>query len=156
MRVFVSHAWEDKPLALELARLPPFIHPWVDVRELLGGQQLDPTIIEAIEDSHVFLALISKISVGKRYVAKEVAWALEREAKKDRVFVLPVMLEPGLDFAKLRKPYKQLASRLFVSATERGEAGMADPAADIDRLAVETAAELDAVLRRAEDGDVAA
>lgn len=125
MRVFVSHAWEDKPLALELAKLPPFIHAWVDVRELLGGQQLDPTIIEAIEDSHVFLALISKISVGKRYVAKEVAWALEREAKKDRVFVLPVMLEPGIDFAKLRKPYKQLASRLFVSATERGEAGMA-------------------------------
>lgn len=124
VRVFVSHAWEDKPLALELAKLPPFVHAWVDVRELLGGQKLDPTIIEAIEDSHVFLALISRVSVGKRYVAKEVAWALEREAKKDRVFVLPVLLEPGIDFAKLRKPYKQLASRLFVSATERSEAGM--------------------------------
>ena len=84
MRVFVSHAWEDKPLALELAKLPPFIHPWVDVRELLGGQQLDPTIIEAIEDSHVFLALVSEVSIGKRYVAKEVAWALEREAKELR------------------------------------------------------------------------
>lgn len=126
MRVFVSHAWEDKPIALELAKLPPFVHAWVDVRELLGGQDLDPTIIEAIEDSHVFLALISRVSVGKRYVAKELSWALEREAKKDRVFVLPVMLETGIDLAKARnKPFKQIASRLFVSATERSEAGLA-------------------------------
>jgi hypothetical protein len=124
--VFVSHAWEDKPIALELAKLPPFVHAWVDVRELLGGQDLDPTIIEAIEDSHVFLALISRVSVGKRYVAKELSWALEREAKKDRVFVLPVMLETGIDLAKARnKPFKQIASRLFVSATERSEAGLA-------------------------------
>jgi len=124
--VFVSHAWEDKPIALELAKLPPFVHAWVDVRELLGGQDLDPTIIEAIEDSHVFLALISRVSVGKRYVVKELSWALEREAKKDRVFVLPVMLETGIDLAKARnKPFKQIASRLFVSATERSEAGLA-------------------------------
>ena len=38
MRVFISHAWEDKPLALALAQLPDFIDAWVDVRELLGGE----------------------------------------------------------------------------------------------------------------------
>src|SRR5512147_2075457 len=92
MRVFISHAWEDKPVALELARLPPFVEAWVDVRELLGGQDLDPTIIEAIEDSHIFLTLVSRLSMTKPYVNKELAWALEREAKKDRVFILPVMI----------------------------------------------------------------
>lgn len=125
MRVFISHAWEDKPRALALARLRPFIDAWVDVRELRGGQQLDPTIIRAIEDSHVFLALISQVSVRKPYVAKELAWALEREARKDRVFVLPVLLDAGIALGQLRAPYKGLASRLFISATDQSEAGVA-------------------------------
>jgi hypothetical protein len=126
VRIFVSHAWEDKPVALELAKLPAFVQAWVDVRELLGGQELDPTIIGAIEDSHVFLTLISRTSIAKPYVKKELAWALEREAKKDRVFVLPVMLEPGIDLqATAAEPFGQLSSRLFVSATERSEAGFA-------------------------------
>lgn len=126
MRVFVSHAWEDKPVALELARLPAFIHAWVDVRELLGGQDLDPTIIEAIEDSHVFLTLVSRVAMGKPYVNKELAWALEREARKDRVFVLPVMLEAGISLAASESAvFRQLGTRLFVSATERSEAGFA-------------------------------
>lgn len=136
MRVFVSHAWEDKPTALELAKLPPFVHAWVDVRELLGGQRLDPMIIEAIEDSHVFLSLVSRISLTKPYVNKELAWALEREAKKDRVFVLPVMLESGIELARTRsKPFKQLASRLYVNAVDRSEAGHAAArAAIVDTL----------------------
>ena len=41
MRVFISHAWQDKPLALALAQLPDFVDVWVDVRELLGGQSLE-------------------------------------------------------------------------------------------------------------------
>lgn len=126
MRVFISHAWEDKPLALELARLPPYVHAWVDVRELLGGQDLDPTIIEAIEDSHVFLTLVSRVSMGKPYVNKELAWALQREAAKDRVFVLPVMLEPGISLVESgSESFRQLGTRLFVSATDRSEAGLA-------------------------------
>jgi TIR domain len=95
MRVFISHAWEDKPLALALAQLPDFIDAWVDVRELLGGEKLDPTIITAIEDSHVFIVLISRISLAKAWVAQEVNWAMAREAQKDRVFVLPVVWRPA-------------------------------------------------------------
>lgn len=132
MRVFISHAWEDKPVALELARLPPFVQAWVDVRELLGGQDLDPTIIEAIEDSHVFLTLVSRVSMTKPYVNKELAWALEREAKKDRVFILPVMLEPGISLAASESEnFRRLGTRLFVSATGRGEAELGAARADI-------------------------
>ena len=132
MRVFISHAWEDKPVALELARLPPFVDPWVDVRELLGGQDLDPTIIRAIEDSHVFLSLVSRVSMTKPYVNKELAWALEHEAKKDRVFILPVMLEPGLSLAASdSETFRRLGTRLFVGATGRSEADYAAARADI-------------------------
>lgn len=125
MRVFVSHAWEDKPLALELARLPDFVDVWVDVRELLGGEKLDPTIITAIEDSHVFLVLVSRTSLAKAWVAQEVNWALEREGQKDRVFVLPVVVEPGIDFAATAPPFRQFGDRLFIDASNRSEAGLA-------------------------------
>jgi len=132
MRVFISHAWEDKPVALELSRLPPFVKPWVDVRELLGGQELDPAIIEAIEDSHVFLSLVSHVAMSKPYVNKELAWALEREATKDRVFILPVMLEPGISLAASDSDtFSRLGTRLFVSATGRSEAEYAAARADI-------------------------
>lgn len=124
MRVFISHAWQDKPLALALARLPDFVDAWVDVRELLGGQDLDPTIVRAIEDSHVFIVLISRTSLGKAWVAKEVAWALQREAQKDRVFVLPVLIEPGIELARCEEPFAAFAERLFIDASDTSETGL--------------------------------
>lgn len=124
MRVFVSHAWEDKPLALALAKLPDWVDVWVDVRELLGGQQLDPTILTAIEDSHVFIVLLSQVSTAKAWVAKETAWALEREAEKDRVFVLPVVIDSNLDLAASEAPFASFAHRLFVDASDRSELGL--------------------------------
>lgn len=125
MRIFVSHAWEDKPVAIALARLPAFVDAWVDVRELRGGQDLDPTIIAAIEDSHVFLTLVSRVSITKPYVNKELAWALEREARKDRSFVLPVMLEPGITLATVDSPaFRQLEGRLFLSALQHDDTGL--------------------------------
>lgn len=125
MRVFISHAWQDKPLALELAKLPDFVDAWVDVRELLGGQTLDPTIISAIEDSHVFIVLLSHISLAKAWVAKETEWALRREAQKDRVFVLPVLIDTGIDLAASPAPFGPFAHRLYIDASDRSEAGLA-------------------------------
>ena len=124
MRIFISHAWEDKPLALELAKLPDFVDVWVDVRELLGGQNLDPTILSAIEDSHVFIVLLSHTAISKAWVAKETEWALAREAQKDRVFVLPVLIDPGIQFATCAAPFAQFAQRLFIDASDRSEAGL--------------------------------
>lgn len=123
MRVFISHAWQDKPLALALAKLPDFVEVWVDVRELLGGQTLDPTIVRAIEDSHVFVVLVSRISLAKVWVAKEVEWALRREAQKDRVFVLPVLIEPGIDFTTCEPPFAAFAERLHIDASDTSELG---------------------------------
>lgn len=131
MRVFISHAWEDKPLALALAQLPDFVDVWVDVRELLGGQQLDPTIVRAIEDSHVFIVLVSRTSLAKAWVAKEVEWALAREAQKDRVFVLPVLIEPGIDLSTCALPFTPFADRLFIDASDTSEAGLAQSRATI-------------------------
>ena len=125
MRVFISHAWEDKPLALELAKLPDFVQPWVDIQELSGGQKLDPTIIAAIEDSHVFIVLVSRNSVARNWVAKEIEWALDREALKDRVFVLPLLIDSDLDLATCPPPFSIFAARLFIDASDLSKDGIA-------------------------------
>jgi len=125
MRVFISHAWEDKPLALKLVKLPDFVHSWVDIRELSGGEMLDPTIISAIEESHVFMVLVSQISIGRDWVAREIEWALDREAQKDRVFVLPVVIDSDLDLATCSPPFSQFATRLFIDASDSSDAGIA-------------------------------
>lgn len=125
MRVFISHAWEDKSLALELAKLPEFIYPWVDIQKLTGGQELDPTIITAIEDSHVFLVLVSRNSIVKDWVVKEVEWALDRETLKDRVFVLPLVIDSDLDLATCSPPFCDFSTRLYLDASDRSEAGIA-------------------------------
>jgi len=125
MRVFISHAWEDKSLALELSKLPDFVEPWVDVQKLSGGQELDPTIIAAIEDSHIFIVLVSQNSVAKDWVAKEIEWALDREELKDRVFVLPVVIDSDLDLATCPLPFSQFATRLFIDAGDLSQDGMA-------------------------------
>jgi hypothetical protein len=124
MRIFISHAWEDKPLALVLANLPDFVVAWVDVRELLGGQSLDPTIIRAIDDSHVFIVLLSRNSITKAWVAKEVEWALEREAQKDRVFVLPIVIDASVDLAVCAPPFAAFSRRLYLNASDHTEAGL--------------------------------
>ncbi len=124
MRIFISHAWEDKPLALELMKLPAFINPWVDIRELAGGQELDPTIQLAIEESHVFITLLSQHSTVKAWVEKELEWALQREEERDRVFVLPVIIDPDLRLEACPGKFGTLATRLTINATDTTETGL--------------------------------
>jgi len=124
MRVFLSHAWKDKKRAKDLARLPSYVHVWVDEHELRRGQELDPTIMAAIEDCHVFLAMVSKAAVASAYVNVELQSALDREKKKDRDFVLPIILEPGLDLPKCSSAvFRRLGTRLHIDATNDSKAG---------------------------------
>ena len=126
MRIFVSHATVDKPFALELVQLPPFIDAWVDSRKLLAGHVLDAAISRAIEDSHAFIVLVSQASLKRtqsNWVAKEVAWALKREAQRGLTSVLPVVIEPDIDLQACRAPFDALAGRLHIDASDRSDAG---------------------------------
>lgn len=133
MRLFISHAWEDKALALNLTKLPEFVKSWVDIQELAGGQMLDPSIVRAIEDCHVFVVLVSQVSVNRNWVTKEVEWALEREALKDRVFVLPLIIESSLELSNCPPPFNQLTDRLYLDVSDRSDAGLAKSRAAIEK-----------------------
>jgi hypothetical protein len=78
--VFLSHAREDRRVALRLAtdlgRLG--VDVWIDVHMLLPGDNWKLAVSDAIEKCDYFIALLSVASVGKRgHVQRELREALE-------------------------------------------------------------------------------
>lgn len=130
MRVFVSHATEDKPRVLAItAALPAHVQAWLDIHEIGLGQRLDDEIRHALEDSHAFLVFASRTALAKPWVAIETEWALAHEREADRAFVLPVLLEVALDLKARGAPFDVLAERLHLQAFDAGAAADAAAAA---------------------------
>lgn len=96
MRLFLSHASEDKPFVEALrAGLPAHVRVWLDVDNLYAGHKLSNELRRAILDENDYVVLfVSPRSLRSVWVAQELAWALEREADLVRPFVVPVFL-PG-------------------------------------------------------------
>jgi hypothetical protein len=97
-RPFISYAREDRVTAVrlrdDLARLGAV--PWIDVVDLVAGENWQLAISRALRQSSHFLALISHNSVNKRgYVQKEVREALEflEQLPPDAIFLIPVRLD---------------------------------------------------------------
>jgi hypothetical protein len=97
-RPFISYARQDRAIAVrlrdDLARLGAV--PWIDVVDLVAGEDWQLAISRALRQSSHFLALISHNSVNKRgYVQKEVreALALLDQLPPDAIFLIPVRLD---------------------------------------------------------------
>lgn len=128
MRVFVSHATEDKPRVLALVEpLAHLVTPWLDTRELGLGESLDDELRRAVvEESHAFAVFLSTTSVRKPWVATETGWALEHERtlrRRRRSFVMPVLLEP-LVLEHAPAPFDRLRDKLHLAAFDASPAGV--------------------------------
>jgi len=95
---FISYAREDRQTATrlrdDLLRLGAT--PWIDVIDLVAGQDWQLAISRALRESSHFLALLSEHSVTKRgYVQKEVREALDilDQFPPDAVFIIPIRLD---------------------------------------------------------------
>ncbi len=98
-RIFLAHAREDKQLVREVyGRLKVAgFEPWLDEVDLLPGQNWQLEIGNAIRESAIFLACMSKKSVEKPgYVQKELKIALSVYAEKPpgTIYFIPLRLEP--------------------------------------------------------------
>ncbi|KUN16972.1 hypothetical protein AQJ23_43195 [Streptomyces antibioticus] len=96
--VFLSYSREDQQtavrLAAELRRLGAEV--WLDIDNLLPGDNWKSAVSDAIERSDYFVALLSASSVGKRgYVHKELREALDilDETPDDQRFVIPCRID---------------------------------------------------------------
>ncbi|NVJ59499.1 MAG: toll/interleukin-1 receptor domain-containing protein [Gammaproteobacteria bacterium] len=95
MKVFFSHASEDKPLVeqvfLRVGQRFPDIKGWLDKYEILGGDDLIETVHSGIESADKFLIFLSPNSIDKPWVRTELRKALADEINGIKPeFIVPV------------------------------------------------------------------
>jgi hypothetical protein len=145
--VFISYVREDRDAALQLRAelLSLGVRPWLDIVDLVPGQDWQVTIKHALRESSHVIVLISQTSVGKRgFVQKEVRDALDLlgELPPNETFIIPVRLDgsqPAHDalarlhwvdlFADYRLGLQEIARALGIVAEttpNQGRVGLAD------------------------------
>ena len=106
-RIFISYATEDYDLALRIYNdlKEKGAEPWLDIEDLLPGQNWKIIIKDVIRDSDYFLTLLSSRSVSKKGFVQEeqrVAFEEARTYPPDKIFIIPVRLDD------CQSPYKEL------------------------------------------------
>ena len=106
MRVFISYGKEDQVIAEKLYHdlKQSDITPWMDNKDILGGQNWKNEIRNAIEKSDYFITLLSSSSLSARgFVHKEQKIALDifEECQKDKIFIIPVRID-GCESSDIR------------------------------------------------------
>jgi prolyl-tRNA editing enzyme YbaK/EbsC (Cys-tRNA(Pro) deacylase) len=122
VRVFFSHSSRDKALLRELrGYLPPWVTSWIDEDQLLFGVQLEPTLRKTIDEEVDYLVLfLGPEAFESDWVRREIEWALEREQRLGRVFLLPVLLVD----VRERLSELGLAGRLTVNLADFSRGGI--------------------------------
>lgn len=127
MKIFISYSWDDynDKVAVLIDELPTFLDIWIDRQGMSKGDELDPEVKQAIDSCHVFLVFLSKTSVVKKWIEKEVTWAFERHefelgTNQEGFSIIPVLLD---QFAWESCPASlaQLKNRLHINATNLSE-----------------------------------
>lgn len=149
--VFISYAREDRAIALRLRESLRTLGAgvWLDVIDLIPGQDWQVAISDALRKSTHVVMLISAASVNKTgFVQKEVRAALDRLAEfpPDAVFLIPVRLDgsqPKHDalsrlqwvdlFPDYDRAVEQIAKSLWITSGERVPATPAELNASVTR-----------------------
>jgi hypothetical protein len=107
-KVFICHAHENKDVAYNLYEefKAEGLRPWLDKKNLEGGDPWDRKIEKAIEEVDYVVVLQSSIlaKITEGYVFKEIECAMERYSRirKGTLFIIPVRIDesPLLDDLK--------------------------------------------------------
>jgi hypothetical protein len=111
-KVFISHTAADKPLVRRLAGRLEKSHfqVWLDEHNLVAGDRLPESVANALKAAKVILVVISKSSVGSKWLRYELNVATDRMIKGE-CRVIPVVVDEtplpaeviGLLYADCRK-----------------------------------------------------
>ncbi|MCA9733977.1 TIR domain-containing protein [candidate division KSB1 bacterium] len=130
-RVFISHAWEDKPLVLEIEQKleTAGVEVWVDHSKLRGGQNLPMRISEALDWCNTLLLVWSGSAAQSHWVNLEWTNAVSLQkliipCMKEKV-KLPAILTNTLfvDFTDSNKGIADLLNALQVASTQKVTSG---------------------------------
>jgi hypothetical protein len=94
-KVFISHASTDKPFVDRLVQdlTSRGVPVWYDKLDLKVGDSIPGAINEGLTAAKYFLLVLSKASVGSRWVQEEMNAALMHQVASGGTFIVPVMLE---------------------------------------------------------------
>ena len=99
MKVFISYAREDIEATRRIYAFLTSIEelsPWFDKETLHPGENWRETIFSAIEDSKLFILVLSRVAFErKRFLHEEIEAALQKQASfpSDQRFIIPVRLD---------------------------------------------------------------
>ena len=97
-RLFLSYAREDVDHVAALYKKLRALgfHPWMDICDILPGENWERAIEAAIRGSHFFVACTSKQAVNKRgMLQREILFALDvcRGLLRSDIFIIPLRLD---------------------------------------------------------------
>jgi hypothetical protein len=94
-RVFVGHTSKDKPFVRKLfeALKGRNLNVWLDERELQVGDSIVAGVSQGLKNSDYLVAVLSKASIGSRWVQAELNAALMEDLSGKGITVLPVLIE---------------------------------------------------------------
>lgn len=99
LEVFLCHASQDKPIVQKLYYkliAEGWIHPWLDAKELLPGQDWQTEIKIAVEKADNVIIFLSNMSINKDgFIQKELRLAkdIAMEKTEGSIFLIPLRLE---------------------------------------------------------------
>lgn len=98
LKVFMCHSKDDKRRVKELysALVKSGADPWFDEEVLLGGQDWELEIRNAVDGAHVFLAFLSKKMINKDgYVHRELKLGQDIALTKPEgsIYIIPIRLD---------------------------------------------------------------
>lgn len=103
--VFISYSAHDSELASWLASelRGRGYSVWLDRDEILVGHSVVDEVYRGIRASEFLIVLLTANSLRSRWVQEELSAARLRELDHDRVIVLPVKCEPGVEVPEILK-----------------------------------------------------
>ncbi len=111
MKIFISYSHKDQETLdrlhthLAVLKREGAVQTWYD-REILAGDEIDDVIMQNLEDSDIFLAIISPDFLASTYCyEQEMDHAISRHESKD-IRVIPVITEPCEWLATPLKKFK--------------------------------------------------
>lgn len=120
--IFISHSTKNDAFVKKLRETLELFGelPWVDSRELTGGDELEATIEKEVRSARYFLVVISIDALSSEWVQKEVKMALDETAKRtDDYKVISVVL-PGVQSGILKLLFPNEPLHIFIADKPTG------------------------------------
>ncbi|MCI5224874.1 MAG: toll/interleukin-1 receptor domain-containing protein, partial [Candidatus Electrothrix sp. AR4] len=120
--IFISHSSQDDDIVKKLRQLLEQHGqlPWVDSRELTGGDDLKDRIEESIRTARHFLVLISLDALGSEWVQQELRLAQDEARKRNDGYKIISVVLPGVAKGHLRLLFPDEPLHIFIDEGPTG------------------------------------